>query len=80
MFNFNYNYKESICAISKGIAVGSILSLIINHYDVPKLLHNYVQNMQIKSDVEMLDKSLKNTGAIKYKINADEISYLEEVV
>jgi len=77
---FNFNFKESICAVSKGIAIGSILSLILNHYDVPKMLHNYVQNMQIKSDVEMLDKSLKNAENVKYKINPDTVGYREKVV
>ena len=77
---FNFNFKESICAVSKGIAVGSILSLVLNHYHVPELIHNYVQNMQIKNDVEMLDKSLENAGAIKYKIQADKIGYWEDVV
>ena len=77
---FNFNFKESICAISKGIAIGSILSLVLNHYHIQELIHTYVQNMEINSNVEMLDKSLKNAGAIKYKIQADKISYWQEVV
>jgi len=77
---FNFNFKETICAVSKGVAIGSILGLVLNHYHVPELVQTYVQNMEINSNVEMLDKSLKNTGAIKYKIQADKISYWQEVV